>query len=157
VDEILSESVDETFKLFFLRVKSEELICRLLMELEKRNGDRLYDLNVHDIQTLYGLKEQILGHLDKPPVIKELAISAAMSPTKLKRLFKQIFGKSIFNYYQEFRMKEAALLLEKNNMTVSEVGYTLGFINLSHFAKVFEEHIGVKPKKFCLAKLNSNP
>jgi transcriptional regulator GlxA family with amidase domain len=157
VDEILSESVDETFKLFFLRVKSEELICRLLMELEKRNGDRLYDLNVHDIQTLYGLKEQILGHLDKPPVIKELAISAAMSPTKLKRLFKQIFGKSIFNYYQEFRMKEAALLLEKNNMSVSEVGYTLGFINLSHFAKVFEEHIGVKPKKFCLAKLNSNP
>jgi len=58
VDEIVSESVDETFKLFFLRVKAEELICRLLMELEKRDEKHLYDLNVHDIKTIYKVKDQ---------------------------------------------------------------------------------------------------
>jgi len=35
VDEIVTEPVDETFELFFLRIKAEELICRLLIELEK--------------------------------------------------------------------------------------------------------------------------
>lgn len=148
VDEIVFEPVDENFKLFFLRVKAEELICRLLMELEKRNEKHLYDLNIHDIQTIYKVKEQMLEHLEIPPVINELAVYANMSPTKLKRLFKQIFGNSIFNYYQRFRMKEAALLLKEEKLSVSDVGYQMGFTNLSHFSKIFEEHIGMKPKKY---------
>lgn len=148
INEILTETIDETFELFFLRVKSEELICRLLMELEKRDEKRLYSLNSQDIQALYKVKEQILAHLETSPVIKELATYANMSTTKLKCLFKQIFGNSIFKYYQEFRMKEAARLLKEEKKSVSEVGYQMGFINLSHFARVFNEYIGMKPKQY---------
>ncbi|GAA4800518.1 AraC family transcriptional regulator [Olivibacter ginsenosidimutans] len=147
VDEILTESVDETFKLFFLRIKAEELVCRLLMELEKRDEKHLYALNSKDIQVLYKIKEQMLEHLDCPPLITDLASYAHMSPSKLKRLFKQIFGNSIFRYYQEFRMKEAARLLREKR-SVSEVGYHLGFTNLSHFANVFEQHMGMKPRDY---------
>ena len=96
VDEILIESIDETFELFFMRIKAEELICRLLMELEKRGEKHLYSLNSHDLQTIYKVKSQMLEHPETPPVIKELAVCANMSPSKLKRLFKQIFGNSIF-------------------------------------------------------------
>ena len=148
VDEIITEQVDETFELFFLRVKAEELICKLLMELEKRDEKYLYSLNIHDIQTIYRVKEQILEHLNAPPHIKELAVYANMSPSKLQHLFKQIFGNSIFSYYQEFRMKEAARLLKEEKLSVSEVGYKLGFTNLSHFSRVFNEHIGMKPKQY---------
>lgn len=148
VDEIVNEPVDETFELFFLRIKAEELICRLLMELEKRNEKHIYALNIHDIQTIYKVKEQMLAHLEIPPVITDLAVGANMSPTKLKRLFKQIFGNSIFSYYQEFRMKEAARLLREENMSVSDVGFELGFTNLSHFARVFKEHMGMNPKQY---------
>lgn len=148
VDEIVSESVDQTFELFFLRIKAEELICRLLMELIKRDEKQLYALNNKDIQTIYKVRERILAHLETPPVMKELAFYANMSPTKLKRLFKQIFGNSIFSYYQEFRMKEAARLLKEKKLSVSDVGYQLGFINLSHFSRVFREHVGMKPKQY---------
>ena len=148
VDEILYEQVDKTFELFFRRVKAEELICRLLMELEKRNEKLLYALNSKDIQILYNVKEQILEHPETPPVINDLAVFANMSTTKLKRLFRQIFGNSIFSYYQEFRMKEAARLLKEEKLSVSDVGYKLGFTNLSHFSRVFEEHIGMKPKQY---------
>lgn len=148
VDEIVVESVDETYKLFFLKIKAEELICSLLMELEKRNTRQLYTLNNKDIETIYKIKEEILRELNNPPVINNLAILASMSPTKLKRLFTQIFGNSIFNYYQEFRMKEAAFLLKEGKLSVSEVGYKMGFSNLSHFSKVFTAHIGMKPKKY---------
>ena len=148
VDEIVTEPVGETFELFFLRIKAEELICRLLMELEKRDGKYLYPLNNHDIQTIYKVKEQMLEHLDIPPVINKLAVGAGMSPTKLKRLFSQVFGDSIFSYYQQFRMKEAARLLKEEKLSVSDAGYRLGFTNLSHFSRVFEQHMGVKPKKY---------
>jgi AraC-like DNA-binding protein len=148
VDELVSETVNETFALFFRRVKAEELICRLLMALEKRDEKPLYALNGQDIQTIYQIKERMLERLETPPVINDLAKSAGMSPTKLKRLFRQIFGDSIFSYYQMFRIKEAARLLKDEKLSVSEVGYLLGFANLSHFSRVFEKQFGVKPKKF---------
>lgn len=148
VDEIVTESVDEIFELFFLRVKAEELICRLLMELEKRDEKHLYALNSRDVQIIYKVKEQMLRHLEIPPIIRELAEGANISPTKLKRLFKQIFGNSIFNYYQGFRLKEAARLLKVEKLSVSDVGYELGFTNLSHFSRVFKEHIGMNPKQY---------
>ena len=150
VDEIITEPVDETFKLFFLRVKAEELICRLLMELEKRNEKHLFSLNAHDIQATYKVKEKILEHLETPPVINDLAIYANMSQTKLRRLFKQIFGKSFFGYYQGFRMKEAARLLKDEKLSVSEVGYRLGFTNLGHFTQVFKDQIGMNPKRYSM-------
>lgn len=150
VDEMVSEPAGETFELFFLRIKAEELICRLLMELEKREEKHVYALNTRDIAAIYKIKEQMLKQLEVPPVIRELALSAGMSPTKLKRLFRQIFGNSIFNYYQEFRMKEAALLLKQKQLSVAEVGYRLGFTNLSHFSRVFKAHIGLKPKQYAM-------
>ena len=148
VDEIVTEQVDEPFELFFQRIKAEELVCRLLMELEKRDERHLYALNILDIQAIYSVKEQVLQHPGTPPVIHELAVAAHMSPSKLRRLFRQIFGNSIFSYYQEFRMKEAARLLKEERLSVSEAGYRLGFTNLSHFSRVFDEHIGMKPKQY---------
>lgn len=148
VDEIMNKSVDEKFELVYFKIKAEELICRLLMELEKREEQHLYALNIHDIQAIYKVKDQMLKVLDTPPNINELAASAGMSVSKLQRLFKQIFGGSIFSYYQDVRMKEAARLLKEEMLSVSEVGYQMGFTNLSHFSRVFDKHIGMKPKQY---------
>ena len=148
INEILTEAVNGTFKLFFLRIKAEELICRLLMELDKREEKQLYPLNDHDVKVIYKLRDQILSRLEIPPIIDDMAVNAGMSPTKLKRLFRQIFGYSIFNYYQQFRMKEAARLLKEERLSVSAVGYRLGFTNLSHFTRVFRQHNGMKPKQY---------
>jgi AraC-like DNA-binding protein len=90
----------------------------------------------------------MLEHLATPPVIDDLATCAGMSASKLKRLFKQIFGDSIFSYYQQFRLKEAARLLREEKLSVTDVGYQMGFTNLSRFSRVFEEHIGMKPKQY---------
>ncbi|HFK5598840.1 helix-turn-helix transcriptional regulator [Elizabethkingia anophelis] len=116
VNDIISENTEKVFELFFLRVKAEELICRLLMDLGKRDEKQLYALNFHDIEAIYRIKALIIEDLGVPPVISELSVIAGMSPTKLKRLFSQIFGNSIFSYYQDLRMKEAAALLREKNI-----------------------------------------
>jgi len=149
-NEIITEEISEPFELFFYRIKAEELVCRLLSELGKREEKRIYPLNVQDIQTLYKVKEHMLKHLDTQITVDELAQFANMSQSKLKRLFKQIFGDSVFSYYQDFKMKEAARLLKEEKLSVSEVGYRLGFTNLGHFTRMFEKHIGVKPKRYSM-------
>ncbi|MCL1670845.1 helix-turn-helix transcriptional regulator [Elizabethkingia ursingii] len=150
INDIITDKTEEAFELFFLRVKGEELICRLLMELDKRDEKQLYALNVQDIETIYKIRALILEDLGIPPVISELSAFAGMSPTKLKRLFSQIFGNSIFSYYQDLRMKEAAILLKERKYSVSEVGYKLGFTNLGHFSRLFKQHIGMNPKQYTM-------
>ncbi|MDX8568922.1 AraC family transcriptional regulator [Elizabethkingia sp. HX XZB] len=150
INDIIADKIEEVFELFFLRVKAEELICRLLMELDKRDEKQLYALNVHDIEAIYKIRALIIEDLGVPPVIGELSVLAGMSPTKLKRLFSQIFGNSIFSYYQDLRMKEAAILLNEKKYSVSEVGYRLGFTNLGHFSRIFKQHIGMSPKKYTM-------
>jgi len=137
---------------FYYKLKAEELIYLLFVELLKRQNTPLQTLNVNDIKMVYKIKDQILSNIDAPPIIAELVKSSGMSESKLKRVFKQVFGNSIFNYYQSFRMKEAAYLIKEGNLSVSEVGYRLGFSNLSHFTRLFETHIGMKPKKYSVSQ-----
>ncbi|SFD08740.1 AraC-type DNA-binding protein [Chitinophaga sp. CF118] len=146
--EIVRTNPAKELQHLYYRIKAEELIYLLFLELLKRQNITLQTLNVSDIKMVYAIKEKILSNIDTPPVIAELVKISGMSESKLKRVFKQIFGNSIFNYYQSFRMKEAAYLIKEGNLSVSEVGYGLGFSNLSHFTRLFETHIGMKPKKY---------
>ncbi|GAB3806534.1 hypothetical protein GCM10028819_42070 [Spirosoma humi] len=74
-----------------------------------------------------------------------------MSESKMKRLFKQIFGVSIYQYFQTHRLNQAAYLIKEQGLSIAQTGYQLGFSNLSHFSRIFEKHIGSKPKKFSVS------
>lgn len=146
-DIVHASPVKELQDLYY-KIKAEELIYLLFAELLKRQDTTLQTLNAADVKRVYEVKDKLLSDIDTPPVLSELVKFSGMSESKLKRLFKQIFGNSIYNYYQTFRMRKAAYLIKEENLSVSEAGYRLGFSNLSHFTRLFEAHIGVKPKKY---------
>ncbi len=148
--EMAENEIPNELSQFYYRLKAEEMICLLFTELLKRKNTKVSVLNELDVQKVYEIRDRILEHLDSPPNLSTLARSAGFSESKLKRLFKQIFGSSLFSYYQGFRIQEAARLLKENKLTVSEVGYAMGFTNLSHFSRAFEQHIGMKPKKYSM-------
>ncbi|AUD05826.1 helix-turn-helix domain-containing protein [Spirosoma pollinicola] len=148
--EMLTSHIPDKLTNFYYKVKAEELLCLLIAELLKRENTTVSALNSNDVQTIYKIRDTILTQLDTPPNLDALATVANFSKSKLKRLFKQIFGISLFHYYQSFRMQEAANLLRAHKLSVSEVGFRLGFSNMSHFTRLFEEHIGVKPKRWSM-------
>lgn len=78
----------------------------------------------------------------------ELSHQSGLSESKLTRLFRQIFGTSLYQYYQLVRINEAARLLREHDLSVSEVGYRLGFTNLSHFTRLFAHHMQLNPKQY---------
>ena len=148
--EMLDAKVPDILSNIYFKAKTEELIYYLFAALLRREATNIVALNTNDIQTVYGIRDILLAQLTIPPDLSELAAKANFSKSKLKRLFKQIFGVSIFRYYQSFRMQEAARLLKQHQLSVSEVGYQMGFSNLSHFTRTFEEYIGMKPKKYSM-------
>ena len=133
---------------FYLHIKVQELLYLVFQQLSLRESAVHQPLNSADAASLLQVRQTILRNLSIPPVLRDLAHLAAMSETKLKQLFKQTFGTPIYTYYQQARMEEAAFLLKQGRYSVAQVGYELGFSNLSHFSRLFEKHYGQTPKKF---------
>lgn len=145
---IAAVDMTDSLSLFYMQVKVLELLYLLFRQLASRESTVQHRINSADVERLMRIRNELLSELSVPPVISELAKIAAMSETKLKQLFKQTFGDTIYNYYQKARMGEAAFLLKQGKRSVAEVGYELGFSNLSHFSRLFEKHYGVTPKRF---------
>ncbi|KEO75444.1 helix-turn-helix transcriptional regulator [Anditalea andensis] len=132
----------------FYRLKTLELIYLLFSNLLKREKREHHHLSNAEIDGVYLVRNTIESNLEKPLAKDELVKLSGMNELKLRRIFTQVFGKGIYEYYNHLRMQNAARLLMQEDLSVSEVGYQLGFSNLSYFGRLFEKHFGLKPKKW---------
>jgi AraC-like DNA-binding protein len=149
----LVSEINEQNKLsdLYYSIKVHEMIYLLFDKLLGRDFEKQSPVNKSDIDKLYLIRAAIIADIGEPPHLSELANMAGMSETKMRQLFKQTFGDTIYNYYQNERMQEAGFLLKHAGYSVSEAGYRLGFSNLSHFSRLFEKYFGTTPKKYTLA------
>lgn len=59
--------------------------------------------------------------------------------------FKNVYGVSFHSYVTKVRIDEAKRLLVESSMTVRKIGEKVGYLNLSHFIRVFRESEGCTP------------
>lgn len=132
----------------YYKLKALELLYLLFKNLSKRQHIKYQSLRNDEIAALYRLRDAISNSLEKPLPQDEMVKISGMNVLKLRKLFTQIFGRGIYEYSQYLRMQEAARLIKDEYLSVSETGYQLGFTNLSYFGRLFEQHHGMKPKKW---------
>lgn len=124
----------------------ERFIIRFMQQAEASASSGFK--NVDEINRLMRVESKLVRDYSKPPpTIEVLSKAAAMSPTKLKKDFKQLFGLPVYEYYQKNRMKRAHMLLCENNYSIKEVGIMVGYTNLSHFAVSFKKEFGMLPSE----------
>ena len=96
---------------------------------------------------IFKAKELILNSLDKPYTIPELSMIIGINQCYLKKGFKEIFGKTVYDFVQEQRMLKAKLLLTTTNFTVSQIADQIGFSSQSNFSAAFKKYAGVFPSE----------
>jgi len=102
--------------------------------------------NKQDIENIRKVEALITSDFTKPcPGIEELSRAASMSATKLKKLFKEIYDKPIYQYYQYYRMLKAKNMLLSGLYAVKQVAIILGYENVSNFTIAFKKVIGMMP------------
>ncbi len=140
---------DALFSELHLHGKAVELLTMFVEKLEKRSEIKsLSNLNMNDVETIFRIRRRILQSLNKMPSIPELSREANMSSSKLQKCFKQVIGKAIAEYALSEKMEWAKRLLTTRLYSVSEVGYKIGYANLSHFTDAFHKYHGIKPKQY---------
>ena len=116
--------------------------------LQRSSESTFMNIKPHDIQSLFKIKGIITNNYINIPTIDFLSKESGMNERKLQKLFKQVFGKSIYQFALSLKIREAKRLLQSKKYSVSEVGYLVGYSNLSHFTQKFKEHTGITPKAF---------
>ncbi len=125
-------------------------IAGLLERFARREeGDLFSDMAPADVARLFKVKdileEAIFGQL---PTLEQIAQSVLVSQSKLKADFKAVFGQSVYQYYLYRKMLEAQRLLKQDGNNISEVGFQLGYTNLSQFTAQFKKQTGKTPSAF---------
>lgn len=147
-------AVDTRLALGELRIwiRVQELLCWLFERLLKRETRKHRPVHRLDADQLNRVRAAVVADLSVPPQLPELAQLAGMSISKLTDLYRQVFGNSIYDYFQKARMDEAGFLLRQGDYSVSETGHRLGSSNMSHFSRLFEKHHGITSKRFATGR-----
>lgn len=88
--------------------------------------------------------------------VEDLSRDLGMSRVHLYKKLMALTGKAPLEFIRTIRLQRAAQLLEKSQLTISEVAYQVGFNNPKYFAKYFKEEFGMLPSTYLQEKKNQS-
>jgi AraC family transcriptional regulator len=154
LESILSHNYTDTLENIFVNAQTQMLLLYsmdcMLGEKEITTLTCKFLANEADRDKVMKAREVLIQHIGEPITIKELSRKVAMNECYLKKGFKEMFGTTIFEFYQTQRMEHARYLLYEKGISVTEVSVLLGYSSISHFSTAFKKHTGLKPCELLL-------
>lgn len=95
----------------------------------------------------------LMGHMEKNLSDPDYSVDQLSSELNISRvgLYKKLIsltGKSPVVFMRSYRLKKAIPLLEKSQLTISQVAYEVGYNNPKQFSKYFKQEFGVLPSAY---------
>lgn len=149
LDQMFNCQFQGALRSMHMESKSMELIARQLYEAQGSGvTTKRLTLCPGDIERIREAERILTSDLENPPALEEMARRVGINITKLKRGFREVFGKTAYALLREERLRRADLLLREDRMSVTEIAYRLGFSDTSHFIKEFSKCYGTTPGRF---------
>jgi AraC-like DNA-binding protein len=154
LEAVLNHTYTDSLENIYINAQTQML---LLYSLDCMIGEKEIDVvnckflaNEADREKIIKSREILIQHIGEPITIKELSRKVAINECYLKKGFKELFGTTIFDFYQSQRMEHARYLLYEKGLSVTEVSLMLGYSSISHFSTAFKKHTGLKPCELLL-------
>ena len=87
-------------------------------------------------------------HFSEPIGRNKIADELGLTPEYVSKLYKKETGNSLTDYISQYRVEQAKILLEKGNLTISEVADKCGFENFTYFSTIFKKYTGITPNQY---------
>lgn len=105
-------------------------------------------LNETDEKRLDAVYRFTLNEFHRPVSLKEISGVASMTVNSFCRYFKTRTRRSYLDFLTEFRIGQACKLLQQEEIGIADIGFRVGFGNLSNFNRKFRELNGCTPKEY---------
>ena len=152
IHEILRCDRAREFKKMFLESKVIELLLLQLEQIAAFDGRPLSNLAHRDIEKMYEVRALLLKNMSHYHSLQTLAAAVGTNEFTLKKGFKEVFGKTVFQYLNELKMDHAREKLIKDDLSVAEVSAIVGYKNPQHFSTAFKRHYGITPIELKLSR-----
>lgn len=94
------------------------------------------------------MQEYIDSHLCEKITLKQLSCSAGYSPWYAARMFKEVTGRTPFDYIRALRLTKAAFTLRNEDQKVLTVALDFVFDSHEGFTRAFSKAFGLAPKEY---------
>jgi AraC-like DNA-binding protein len=101
-----------------------------------------------DLVRLRQVRDRIDREYAQPLDVEALARGVHLSAGHLSRQFKQTYGESPYSYLMTRRIERAKALLDRGDLSVTEVCFAVGCSSLGTFSTRFTELVGVPPSTY---------
>jgi AraC-like DNA-binding protein len=145
-EEVMSGPPDSGLAPLFFRAKAAELLWQIAYRLRSGNDQICArKLSERTRRSLEIVRLRIEQQPENVPTIEVLGRMAGMNRTKLRALFKKVYGTTICDYRAAIIMDRADELLTNSALSVAEIGYKLGYTEPSSFNMAFKRRFGCPP------------
>ncbi|WP_044208528.1 helix-turn-helix domain-containing protein [Flammeovirga sp. OC4] len=105
----------------------------------------IFGVHHDDINLMIRIKDEILSDLKQVPNLKALTLKHGISESKLQRVFKKVYKKPVFQFYNHMRLEEAKQQVIGTKKELGAISFDLGFTDLTHFSKSYYQYFGERP------------
>jgi len=100
-------------------------------------------------KTANAILNYIYTHIDTDINVDELSYNLDISKFHMHRIFKEAFGKNIYENIKDIRLQKASNLLITNlHSSISDIANQCGYSSQSSFTRVFKERFNMTPKEW---------
>ncbi|MDI3320861.1 hybrid sensor histidine kinase/response regulator transcription factor [Pinibacter soli] len=107
------------------------------------------------------LMNEVMKYLDENLTDTQLSVEAlsrqvGMSRSSLYSRLLELTGQTPVEFIRSVKLDKAAVLLEKSDMNIAQIAYSVGFATPNYFAKSFKAKFNMLPSEYINNKRNGN-
>jgi transcriptional regulator GlxA family with amidase domain len=106
------------------------------------------DPRLQDLVRLRRIRDRMDRDYAQPLDLEALAAGEHMSAGHLSRQFRQAYGETPYAYLMTRRIERAMALLQRGDLSVTDVCFAVGCQSLGTFSTRFTELVGVPPSTY---------
>jgi AraC-like DNA-binding protein len=110
---------------------------------EQGMGDAIHAINAY-----------VLSHLNTALRIEDIGKAVALSPSRVRAIFRQTTKMGIGAYVKELKIRRALQLLATTGMNVSQIADECGYDSLHSFSRMFAKRMGMPARQYRISMRN---
>ena len=137
-----------TPKVFELKKIAYDFFSVFFESLRLNSNIKTSELPLRDQLKLQKIEHYLVSNLYSKFVgIDFLSKKFKISPTKLKESFKLLYGKPIFQYFQDQKMELALTYVKSKDLKIKDIAQKFDYENTSKFSRAFQKYHDKLPSK----------
>lgn len=129
-----------------LKLRMEMFLITLVRDFDIRDNTLKWESEEEN--KVSGVQKYIEEHYMEKIQLEHLCFLFGTNKTTLCRNFKNVYGRSVTEYINMLKEKEAKRLLRENELSITEISERLGFTSIHYFCRFFKKETGHSPKEY---------